>query len=196
MDYSERIDIAERFAHMWKQSREDAGKSQEYMAKALRVSRKTVQNWETGVSSPSQTAAFEWFEALGIAPMPYYLEILYPGMTHGSDADVTEALSMIISGLTPELQKKLLYILAGGHGSSVAAVIDMITAHLQSPLRDRLNIAQSIYTNYEMADAAGAVRQPDEAQPNMELLNNAIQAGKAAVKDGRFDYTLIKGDKL
>ena len=192
MEMLDRIDISDKFAKMWRTSREDAGKSQDYMAKALGVSKKTIQNWEQGLSCPSQSVGFEWFKILGIAPLPYYLEILYPGINHENDQEVTESLKRIIEDLTPDIQKKLLYILTANHGSSVVAIIDMMTAHLQTPLRDRVNIAQSVYTNYEIAQANNTVKHPDLPQPNAERLHNAIESGKQAVKEGLGDYFITK----
>ena len=81
MEILQRIDISEKFASMWRKSREDAGKSQDFMAKAMRVSKRTIQNWEAGISCPSQSAGLEWFQILGLAPLPYYLELLYPEHT-------------------------------------------------------------------------------------------------------------------
>lgn len=41
-----RIERVKRFAKIWWKSRADAGKSQEFMALSLGVSKKTIQNWE------------------------------------------------------------------------------------------------------------------------------------------------------
>lgn len=97
----ERVELVERIAKIWHLSRIRAGKSQEYMAKALGVSKKTVQNWEAGTSSPSQATGFEWFKVLDIQPLPYYLCILYPDKfedlsSHCSDKEVDEALFCLI----------------------------------------------------------------------------------------------------
>ena len=100
-----KYDISERFAKMWRTSREAAGKSQDYMAKALGVSKKTVQNWENGTSCPSQQMGFEWFMVLGVQPMPYYLKLLYPyefdRIEPGANKkDVGIALLTLVSNLT------------------------------------------------------------------------------------------------
>ena len=49
-------DITDRerqFAKIWADSRVDAGKTQDYMAKGLGVSKKTIQNWENDVRKPA-----------------------------------------------------------------------------------------------------------------------------------------------
>lgn len=52
-DNESRIERAKRFAKVWWKSRDDVGKSQEFMALSMGVSKKTIQNWEKGLSSPN-----------------------------------------------------------------------------------------------------------------------------------------------
>lgn len=189
MDY----EISERFARIWRVSRNHAGVSQDAIAKKLGVSKKTVQNWEAGLSCPSQAMGFKWFSELGIQPLPYYLSVMYPGFgdvpSEPSESDVDEYLHKIISGLPARTRRELLYLLSGYHGSSIVGVMEMLTAHLQAPLRDRVNVAQSIETNYTIAEANGRIRCPGHIQPDMNLLNMMIDKGKAAVMAGREEYT-------
>ena len=62
---------AKRFALMFSKSRAKMKKSQEFMALGLGVSKKTIQNWENGTSSPTFFQSSEWFRILGLNPMPY-----------------------------------------------------------------------------------------------------------------------------
>lgn len=73
-----RIELSDRIAGMWRKSRYDAGKSQEYVARALGVSKKTIQNWEAGEASPNFRVALEWFDALGVPMYPYLMSVIYP----------------------------------------------------------------------------------------------------------------------
>lgn len=182
------LEISERFAEMWRRSREDAGKSQSYMAKALGVSRTTIQHWEDGVSSPSQMKGFRWFEVLGIQPMPYYLKLIY-GIS--SDSDPLESIHTIANDLPADYQKKILYFLSGEHGSSVAGIIELTTAYLLLPLRDRLAIAQSIATMYRVVDAEGSTKADYRIRPNMDILQESIDKGTRAVLSGRSEYSQI-----
>lgn len=183
------VDISDRFAEMWRTSREDAGRSQEYMAKALGVSKKTIQNWEAGTSCPNQLTGFAWFNALGLQPLPYYLKLLFPDDCNGESCE--DLLIDIIHALPEGYKKKLLYILHGGHGSSPICILDMVTAHLQSPLRGRLNVAQSISMNYDLAAATDSIRCPEDIQPDTEQLHNAINAAYSAILSGNDDYNSI-----
>lgn len=183
---------------MWRKSRADGGKSQAYMAEKMGVSRKTVQNWEDGLSCPSQERAFEWFKVLDLHPLPYYLDLLYPEINSlkpaSADADVKRALVEMIQDLSPDACRKLLYWMYGEHGSSPIAVLEMITAHLQTPLQNRLNIAQSIETNYEVAKAGNRLVQPDHVQPDLDLLKKAIKLGKESALNGRKTYSVFTAD--
>lgn len=192
----DKIKIAEKFAYMWKTSRNDAGKSQDYMAKALGVSKKTVQNWEVGTSSPSQLMGFQWFQVLGLQPLPYYLNLLCPidlGVTeYDADAEqIKDTLHTIIDGLPANYQKELLYMLYGSHGSSPFALLELITAYLQTPLEFRLNVASGIAVNYEVAEARGCLKNPAQIKPNMNLVHDGIAKGRQAVVEGKQDYTSI-----
>ena len=191
-----RYDLTERFAAMFRRSREIGGKSQEYMAKALGVSKKTVQNWEQGLSCPSQITGLHWFKVLDLQPMPFYLNLIYPEVftdlrRSEDDKRIEDAIALIVQGLPIESKKKLLYLLCGDHGSSVIGMIELINTHLQTPLRDRVSVAQSAATNYEIALACGKVRQPEHIQPNMELLYRSIGNGKQAVIDGHETYSNV-----
>lgn len=191
-----KYDISEKFAKMWRKSRESAGKSQDYMAKALGVSKKTVQNWENGTSCPSQQMGFEWFMVLGIQPMPYYLKLLYPYEFDrfepgANEKDVGIALLTLVSNLTVDQKRKLLYILQGCHGSSPICILEMLTAYLQTPLEYRLNIAASIAISYEVSESKDILNNPAHVQPNMSLLNLAIKRGRQAVIDGKGCYTIV-----
>lgn len=195
-----KLELNERFAYMYRKTREDAGKSQDYMARAMGVSKKTIQNWEDGTSSPNQVKSFEWFEILNLQPLPYYLDALYPGRfdTNNDDAVIMDSIIKIVSALPSDAKKKLLFLIAGNHGSSTIGMLELATAHLHVPLDRRINIAQSVATNYELSQYQDTLVCPDQIQPNMTTLLNSIELGKRAVIKGEPSYTidLSKGEKL
>lgn len=194
-----KVDVSERFAKLWRSSREDGHRSQEYMAKALGVSKKTVQNWESGLSSPSQIKGFEWFDVLGLNPLPYYMELIHPNDFMKDnymmpDITIKNVLVAAIEALPLDVQRKCLYILCGAHGSSPVAMTELTMAYLQTPLHDRVAIAQAVAINYELAKATGAIRNPNEIQPDMNLLTDAIKKGKIAAIEGKNGYTSLFED--
>lgn len=184
------VELADKFGKMWKQSRLDAGKSQEYVAKALGVSKKTVQNWESGFASPNQITGFKWFEALNVPALPYYLRLLYDEFEDiaptSPDEDIKEALITLINSLDNNMIRKLLYLLYGDHGSSITAITELLVAYVHTPLPARIGVAELIMTNYEIANAYKATS--NHIQPNEEYLRNSIEKGKEAVIKKRNCY--------
>lgn len=188
------IERNERFARMWKASREDAGWSQADIAKALGVSKTTVQNWEAGTSCPSQVKGFEWFETMGLQPLTYYYKyIIFPDeledIENADDKEITDTLMHVVSSLPTNYKLKLLYMLSGEHGSSPAAIIELMNAHLQTPLRDRINIAQLVVTSYELANETHNTQNPDKIQPSIDTINYALKKSRIAVLASEKSYT-------
>ena len=180
----ERADRMDRFSKIWWKSRADAGVSQEFLANELGISRKTVQNWERGVSAPTLFQGTEWFRALGVNPLPYYLGYIFPDSFDGIKAeDDDEKIESALMELIPELSKadkrRLLFVLYANHGSSPTAILNLMNAHLQTPLNDRIMQANNILSNYELEKELGNIVHKNHVQPDTELLRNAITEAKS-----------------
>lgn len=188
--------IGDRFAEMFLAARLAANMSQAQAAKAIGVSKTTIQAWENGTSSPSQRKGFEYFQQLGIQPLPYYLQIFYHTefknlKVSSSDKEMDEALIAVIRDLPIETKKKILYVIYGDHGSSPAAVLDLIVAHLHTPLIARVGVAEMVRTNFELAQKLGRLVSPKNIMPDMDLLDISIKRAKAAVENRHKHYTTI-----
>lgn len=181
----------DKFAKMWKKSREDAGKSQQYMAKALGVSRKTIQNWESGFSCPGQLMGFKWFEILDLQPLPYYLELLYGNYenlsTDSKDDKITACLLDLVAGLPENEKRKLMFILHGDHGGSVSGLLELFIAYLHLPLEYRLSIAQSILIDYNIVTAYKKERH--HIKPDVDMLDRSIKNGILSVAKQKQSYS-------
>ena len=188
MSEESRIDRVKRFSKIWWQSRADAKKSQEYMALSLGVSKKTIQNWEKGTSSPDLFQGCEWFRVLGLNPMPYYLAFLYPdtfGTPQAFDNEdaVEKALILLIRQSSAAEKKELLFLMSGHHGSSWHSLLQMFTAHCHTSMRSRV-----ILENYEMEEKTGTLVCPQDIPPDLNVLRSAISQGKNAVQNGEVSY--------
>ena len=176
-----RIQIRERVASMWKAAREQAGISQAQAALLIGVSKNTIQSWESGMSSPSQAQGFYYFNALGVQAMPYYLKLFYPEefgeiSVETPDEQIDKALWALVSNLPVEEKRKLLFVAYGEHGSSPPAVLDMICAHLHTPLIARIGVAELIRSNFSLSNGVHRITNEKNIMPNMEQLNDAIDA--------------------
>lgn len=173
-------------AETLRSTRNEAGRSQEYMAFELGVTRRTILNWENGVSEPSVGQTINWFKLVNKNPIPYLLQVTYPDMdkisSKDNDAKILTALMQLINDLPAEGVRQLMYLFFGNHGSSPRAVLQMINAHLQTPMRDRIVHGQLIATDYEIARRTGTLAQPDHIKPNMEYLNACIEAALSDIE--------------
>lgn len=191
-----RIDRVSRFSKIWWQSRADADKSQEFMALGLGVSKKTVQNWEKGISAPDLFQGSEWFRILGLNPLPYYLAFLYPDLfgdisPDKSDEELNLALHHLIDQATPIEKRQLLFLMAGKHGSSWYALLQMFTAHCHTSMQCRVGTARIVLDNYEMQQETGELVCTDNVAPDLDVLRNAIESGKSAAQQKRPGYTTV-----
>lgn len=167
-----------------KDARSLSGKSQEYMALELEVARKTVQNWEKGVSEPTIGQAINWFKAINVSPIPYLIQVVHSDMDGISAADnitkLRESLHQLLDETPEEGIRQLMYLFYGDHGSSPRAVLNMLTAHLQTPMNCRVIHGHLIMKNYEIAEKKGLLTDSKHVQPNQKLLRYAIAKGEEA----------------
>ena len=182
-----------RFAKISSLSRSDAGKTQEYMASGLGVSKKTIQNWEKGVSAPDLYEGSEWFRVLGSNPMPYYLAFLYPWLFDGitpedDDQDIEQTLLFLVKNMTAVEKREMLYLMAGRHGSPWYSLLQMFTAHCHTSMRSRVTASRVILENYEMEEKTGTLVCPQDIPPDLNVLRSAISQGKNAVQNGEVSY--------
>ena len=197
----EQTDRSRRFANIWVTSRADAGKTQAEMADGLGISRKTVQNWESGVTAPDLFTGCEWFRFLGLNPLPYYLAYLFPEFFDGvakeeNDEALSNALMELVSNMKVEEKRQLLYLMAGRHGSPWYSLLQMFTAHCHTSMRSRVNVARAVLDNYEMEAKTGDLVCPDNIGPDLELLRESIEQGKKAAMDRSSAYKpIINKDK-
>lgn len=195
----DRIQRIQRFAEMHYKARCKADKSQEYMAMELGVAKKTVQNWEKGISSPSFFQSLEWFRALGINPMPYYVSLIYPSASVDVDSDtddeeIDKAFNEMMKNIPRSGKRALLFLFYGKHGSSPNAIMNMMLAHLHTPMQSRTLHARLISETYEMDEKLGNIVCPDNIRPNITALNKAIDSAKNATINKQNSYNNISED--
>lgn len=193
----DRFERAMRFAKIHADARKKAGKSQEYMALELNVSKKTVQNWESGASCPDLFASMEWFRALDVNPLPYYAQIIYDfDLSANSDTTVDEQFSNICNSMSTEAKKAVLYIMQGNHGSDPVAILQLMLAHLGTPMATRVTRAHLVALEYEMQQKLGGIKTDDYGIPDMEYLNAAISEAQEAAIQHKSTYDMTEKRKF
>ena len=178
-----RSDRVQRFARIWWSSRAAGKRSQEYMALALGISKKTVQNWEKGLSSPDMFQCLEWFRVLELNPMTYLMEFLYPEADGGASDD------LLTVTLTPRQKESVKYVYTGSHGSSPTALTELMLAYIALPLEQRAALCQLTLKQYGIAVMNGTLRE-DVPAADTDLLAKAVRTAGEAVNAGKQVYQL------
>lgn len=178
------------------ESRLLSGLSQRSLAKSLCRSLSTIQAWEYGTSKPPFEGVVEWLDLCGVNPLRFYLQCLHPdffdGLSVDSDTDdLRSTLLKYFADVAPDSEiRKLAFILFSGTGSSWSGQLDELCAinHLQ--IKERIDVAELIYSKYTVAKSTNNIRQPDMIQPDMKNFRAAIDSCYKAVADGKNEYTV------
>lgn len=184
----------ERCGNIYATTRYNSGISQETMAFELGVSRRTIQNWESGISHPNIMQSASWFKLLGISPVPFLLrlhdDIFDTISADSSDEDITLALMSIVQALPSSQKRALLYLFAGEHGSDPESVLQMLLANLHTPMKDRVAVVSAVINNYDISKSTNSLVDTSHIMPNMNLLRTAYQSGKEAASKGNNGYSI------
>lgn len=101
------------------QSRYEGNISQIKLADEIGVNKKTIMNWEQGITQPSIENIIKWFDACGVNPMHYFLEYISPGafdnVDYKSEQTINEAFNSLTELMSYEDKMALLYIYFGHH---------------------------------------------------------------------------------
>lgn len=193
---SERVQL---FSDIHTKARIAAGKSQEFMAIELGIAKKTVQNWEKGISSPSFFQSLEWFRILNINPFPYYMSLMYPKelkqiKAANTDDEINEAFDVLMKQISTSDKRALLYIFYGAHGGDPHTIINLMLSHLHTPLQARITQAMLISYIYEMQEETDNLICKDDIMPNMAELKDSLMRARVAALHKSYGYSVL--DKL
>lgn len=189
-----RSEKVRKIADMHYRAREKAGRSQDYMALELGVSKKTVQNWEKGISFPDLMQSREWFRVLNINPLPYYLEFISPYKSKNltSDtSDVDETFKALCDEIPAEAKQAILHLFYGQHGSDPFTVLQLLLAYIHLPLRVRMIPATLISQLYETEKELESIICSNDTLPDLDMLNASIMKARVAVMHKEYGYTVL-----
>lgn len=184
-----------RLSRMLMLSRAESGISQEKVALELGIAKRTVQNWERGISAPTLPQAIQWFRVMKVAAMPYFLQFMFPDIEGISPKDDDETIKKdlikLIEIMPSEGIRQLMYLFYGNHGSSPRSVMNMITAHLQTPLKDRYSHACTILNDYKLYNDKIETTHPEHIQPDVQALETAINQSRESILNNQNNYITI-----
>ena len=191
-------------ANILYQLRQEMGYSKNKMAEALGISYRTYERYEHGKAAPRVDEFIRYFDLFHADALRYVLEYLYPDvyehLTANSDIDdIRHAAVHYTSHIASDRAvRKLCYLVFGEHGSNIEAQSEgfLILDHL--PLTMRLAVASLVHTLYEVALAHDLLVQTDCIMPKVEIFQEGLRKGHAAVMAGRNSYTTstVKNNEL
>lgn len=189
-----RADRVSDFAKIFSESRADAGVSQDWLAAELGVSRKTINNWETGVSAPNYFQQLEWFRALKLSQTPYLYKYVNSEIRSDKNLSKEEKLEQsfdkIIGELTIEQKRCITYLLTGTYQGDPYSLIQLFVAHAHLPMLQRFSIANQIYETYKVCEESNQLKDTEYIMPDLETLAKAIEAGREAAIKGERGYIM------
>lgn len=181
-----------KFAELLMRTRYLGNLTQEAMADNLGVSKRTIENWENGKSVPNFIQCVEWFECSGVNPFSSMIRYFYPNEMsvsgNSTDDEIDTALRKTITLMSNDDKRALLFLIYGNHGSSAKAVLQLVLAHLHTPLKDRIANAVLVAQVYSMEKKLGNLICTENIMPKDEILNNAIEEAKKATLAGHYGY--------
>lgn len=188
------------FAEMHARVRNKVNKSQEYMAMELGVSKKTIQNWEKGISSPTFFQSLEWFRVLKVNPIPYYIQCVFPyknvrGQKTDPDEVIEERFKMLTDQFSNNTKRALVFLFLGEHGSSPTAVIQFLLEYLHMPMKDRAIIAKMTSELYSFDKAMNNIVCPENILPITDLLDRSIESAKNSVVHNYSSYDPVEDEQ-
>lgn len=187
------MNIEDRCTKVLRESFYKSGISEIDVANRVGVHVKTLRSWIEGRTFPTFPQVVRWFIALRTRMIPWIMKMPYFEDDSNIKSKITEeelesGLIDFLHSLTPAQKERLYFIFCSEHGSAPEGLLEMVDAHLHTPLRDRYKIASSILLNYQMALANKEAVCTGEADPNIEILSDSINKGKEAIINGQNGY--------
>lgn len=172
--------------------RRTAGLSKAKMALEMQVDERTYSRYEDGSSAPTLPAFLNLLDQIDAPVMNTIVRHLYPETFESSAgaAQLRKVLSdYILTGASDRSIQEMAYLIYGPHGSPLEAQLQLFTAIDHLPMDSRLLIAKMALNMWEIENARGGLINPENVQPDMELLRAAIIKAHMAVVEGRSNYT-------
>ena len=155
---------AKRFAEIWLRSRAEAGYSQEKMAMELGVSKKTIQNWERGLSFPNVFQVFEWFEVLNMNPIIYFL-----AYQHENDTSTDKKFYNYMEVIKKENKKRIIQLYEAHQGELWGICLQCSLIFTLIDDKTRVLIMQQLLHALELEDIQG-----DTSNINTEVIQEYL----------------------
>lgn len=181
-------EYAERLGSLLRQAREKKNVSSVDMSKRMGLSRKTIDNWENAISSPDIAEMFKWFRVIDENPGPYLKEYLYPGCNDTQFSKDT--LLKNLDSLSVRELEIINYYIAGDHGSSTYAFLNLGLCHLLLSVGSKQLCATMERLCFLNDQARDALSDPNAPEPDLYAFSMAIHAATEAYRKNQAGYAI------
>lgn len=178
-------DLRQGCAEMLVKYRKTAGLSRARLAFLTGIDERKVKKYEEGQSAPTVPEFFSALDAIGVPAFPTLLEYIHPSVygdkKAGTDETRNRVAHYVQSIATERLIHQFDYFFTGQHGSNLEPQMQLMTLinHLQ--LKDRIIICQLALTLWDLATIEGTTINPEDVQPDIDLLRATLSKAEAAV---------------
>lgn len=184
----------ERIGRLISRWRSEAGFTQTELGEKIGLSRRQIQNMESG------EANFKYYHLMLIAEAcgkDIGVRLIDIDEIWKSDDEKTlyYGLKQRIKRFSTDMIKAIHFIFYVNHGSDLRAFTQLCVAYLNLPMRDKQRIAGNIISDYENAAHIGELTCPNEYQPDMHLIKEAQEKGRKAYLKNEPTY-IVRKDEL
>lgn len=182
-----------KIAKMLIASREDVGKTRQYMIDSMQISSKTLWNWENSLSYPNAKQLFEWFDILNVDIQQYINHYYSNDECYAmDDKQIKKDLHREIDYSTSRRRKLLHFILCSKHSGDMDGFLNLMVAYLQTQWKDRIAQSALIMTNYRL----NREKKVHPVTPNVNLVDKSIKSCSESYMQGKEGYKLTKKDSI
>lgn len=186
--------LSEEAAKVLREAFNASGMTQAEVAKRMRIDKRTIQNWLAGNSGPGMDELRSYFYALGVPADSYMSSFfhrgIYDDVKNASENEIRDCACNLMRTRPLDEVRIINMIFLGRHGRSVRALLHLVCVYLHSSLEQCSAICSQILTVALINQKRGADNCPDEIQPDIELVRNALSAATDATADGKSGYIL------
>lgn len=178
-------ELKEGCAEMLVKYRKTAGLSRARLSFLTGIDERKVKRYEDGKDAPSIPEFFAALDAIGQTAFPMLLEYIHPSIynkeNNGPDEARTRVVHYMQSFATERMVHQLDYFFTGQHGSNLEPQMQLITLINHLPLAYRVLICKQALALWELATIEGRTINPEDVQPDVELLRATLGKAEAAV---------------
>ena len=157
-------------AFLVRNAREQAHLTRQELADKLGISKRTIDNWESGVSRPIADSLLDVYEACNAE----IAKAIITADSYDAESDIEVVRQRVITYLRTiaddDMIRQLDYNLLSSHGSIAKAQVNLCTAYNHFNKDDKYDVCRTIIGKYKLKQDLGKLINMGEPLPDIEYL--------------------------